>query len=367
MSLVAFVWFGAYSPKPVESLDIYQHEGEEAPLFPKNKSLSVLSWNIQYAAGMSYNPWYQHKSNGDTKPTKLAVYETLDQIAAVIKKADPDVVLLQEVDLNATRTYGIDQVEVLLKKCPHYKNHSIVYYWKNNFNPHPKIRGSVGMALVVLSKYKLEEATRYALPLFDDQDAITKHFYLKRAIQEVKIPTQGGDTIVLLNTHLSAFSAEGSSVMQKQVERIKKRIEAIEKTGNRWLLGGDFNVLPPGQASISNKSAHKKISQALRDAKKKDPEISLSFIDFSDLKQEKEPSEMRLLFDDYAVFPSLKDIEKNREAMLTWQPNFSFPVGLTQTTDYVLYSKKLDLKKAAVLQKEGVSISDHMPIMLLVR
>ena len=362
MSLLALIWFGAYSPKPVEFLDLYQNEGEEAPLFPKNKSLSVLSWNIQYAAGMNYNPWYQHSTNSDRKPTKLSVYETLDKIAAVIKKIDSDVVLLQEVDINATRTYDINQVEVLLKKLPQYKHYSIAYYWKNSFNPHYKIRGKVGMALVVLSKYELKKATRYALPLFEDQDLITKHFYLKRAIQEVKMPTQSGETIVLLNTHLSAFSSENSTVMQKQVKTIKEHLEAIEKTGDRWLLGGDFNLLPPGQASITNKRVKIKIREALRGANKYKSERRLSMIDFSDIKQEKEPSEIHLLFDDFAVFPSLKAIKKNSQAMLTWKPNFSFDVGLTKTIDYVFYSKKWSLKKVGVLQKEGKNISDHMPV-----
>jgi hypothetical protein len=42
----------------------------------------------------------------------------------------------------------------------------------------------------------------------------------------------------------------GRQVMQKQVAAVNERLDAINQTGNAWLLGGVFNLLPLGQFSL---------------------------------------------------------------------------------------------------------------------
>ena len=61
-----------------------------------NKPITVLSYNIHHGAGMD---------------TIL----NLERIARVIKSESPDIVALQEVDINTERTGKVNQIEVLGK------------------------------------------------------------------------------------------------------------------------------------------------------------------------------------------------------------------------------------------------------------
>ena len=82
---------------------------EPSPRFdPSRKKLKVLSWNIQFAASTKHNFFYEG-GTAVSVPSADDVHATLDTIAATIQKEDPDIVLLQEVDRGARRTWYIDE------------------------------------------------------------------------------------------------------------------------------------------------------------------------------------------------------------------------------------------------------------------
>jgi hypothetical protein len=54
-----------------------------------------------------------------------------------------------------------------------------------------------------------------------------------------------GKELALLNTHLSAFSNNDGTLFE-QVGQIDRHLMALEDSGVAWVLGGDFNALPPG-------------------------------------------------------------------------------------------------------------------------
>ena len=82
---------------------------EPSPRFdPSRKKLKILSWNIQFAASTKHNFFYEG-GTAVSVPSADDVHATLDTIAATIQKEDPDIVLLQEVDRGARRTWYIDE------------------------------------------------------------------------------------------------------------------------------------------------------------------------------------------------------------------------------------------------------------------
>jgi len=63
----------------------------------------------------------------------------------------------------------------------------------------------------------------------------------------VRVPRASGGEVALLNTHLSAFS-RGDGTLPRQVEQIQQRLAELDREGVPWILAGDFNMLPPGDA-----------------------------------------------------------------------------------------------------------------------
>ena len=95
--------------------------------------------------------------------------------------------------------------------------------------------------LAILSKFALASGERIALPGLSE-GWLRRQFNLKRAIQSLSLPVDGGKEIRIGNTHLSAFS-HGDGTLAHQVGALKGW---IQESDSSWMLAGDMNMLPPG-------------------------------------------------------------------------------------------------------------------------
>ncbi len=220
-------WF----PAPVEAVPVLSR-GEGRALRPGDE-FTALTWNIQYAASHRYTFFY------DDGPTVAVpaevVHETLAAIAGVLREVDADLVLLQEVDRGARRTAGIDELALLWDKLD-YPQWAGCAYHRSAYVPKPlrEPMGRVEMWMVSFSRLAIQRAERRALVALQEP-WIVRRFNLKRAILSAQV---GG--LRLANVHLSAF-ANGDGTVPKQIAALK----AWMGEGPNWLVGGDFNALPP--------------------------------------------------------------------------------------------------------------------------
>jgi endonuclease/exonuclease/phosphatase family metal-dependent hydrolase len=338
--LFVLAWFAAYRPHDVESMGVtcLNH----APILQPGRKIKVLSWNVQYMAGKSYVFYYDilDGSGPDERPSAKDIETTLDEVARVIKDEDPDVVLLQEVDDGAGRTDYQDQLALLLKRLPSdYACQASAFYWKALFVPHPRIMGKVGMKLSVLSKYKIRDAVRHRLPTMPDSFLVSL-FSLKRAVLEVRLPVKNRSDLVVMNTHLDAF-AQGTDTMERQVQRVGEILSGLTDEGAAWILGGDFNLLPPGKGYG-----------------RLDKEQKAYF---------KPESEIAPLFEAYRAVPGLDEVNGPDHAR--WYTHFSNDPRVKapdRTIDYLFMSKKLSLGEHAVRQHDTLKISDHLPVVAVI-
>ncbi len=108
-------WLNFFPPPEMPAEVTCDTERKEPPHpLEVGKKFRVLSWNIQYSASRKYKFFYD--GGKDVYPKREDVEATIKKIAKVIDKEKPDVVLLQEVDRGADRTYRIDQVMTLWNK-----------------------------------------------------------------------------------------------------------------------------------------------------------------------------------------------------------------------------------------------------------
>jgi endonuclease/exonuclease/phosphatase family metal-dependent hydrolase len=308
-----------------------------APSIPNGRTLKVLIWNIQYAGSRHYHFFYD--GGQDVSVSEEHVYESLDAIADVIRSHDPDILLLQEVDRGSRRTGFIDEHEELLRRLS-YPCHTSTPYHKVPYVPHPSHEplGKVDMHLSVFSRYAIDGATRYQLPLLQESK-LRQIFNLRRALFEVRFPTESGADFTTFNTHLSAFS-KGDGTLERQLESVEKHMAAAEESGAPWMLGGDLNALDPA------------------DNRDRLGEDAVWYTDGE--------SPIQLLFDRYEHPVSLSLYTSEPEPWRTYMPpNFESP---DRTLDYLFHGSRLETLSYSVLRgKKASTTSDHLPILAEVR
>lgn len=331
------VWFTTFHPADLQAEAVACTE-DAAPLQP-GQTLKVLNWNVQYMAGKGYVFFYDLPDNSgpDERPSREAVAQTFAEVARVIREEDPDLVLLQEVDDGADRTDGEDQLARLLGMLPsEYVCHTSAFYWKAAFVPHPRILGAVGMKLSIVSKYRITSAQRHQLALMP-ADPLTQQFNFKRAVLEARLPIAGGGELAVLNTHLDAF-AQGSDTMTRQVQQVDAILSQLTQAGLPWLIGGDFNLLPP------TPDAYQRLIPSHQSYYNPETEIIP-------------------LYERYQAVPSLAEVTSPEyQRWFTHYPNDPAIAGPDRTIDYLFLSPALGLGEHYVRQHDTLTISDHLPL-----
>lgn len=207
MRSVALMAFAASTKlelsQPMRSVRVFN--APHAPTWSAVQKLRVMTWNVQYAASIRQHFFYD--GGRAVSAPREDVEFTLRGLVRAIRAADPDVVMLQEVDRGSRRTCGIDQLMHMLEDLD-FCSHASAPYWRVPYVPHPRHEhlGRIDMHLVTLSKYRLDSAMRIQLPLLQES-RVRRLFNLRRAVLDVALPrAAAGAPVRLLNTHLSAFS-----------------------------------------------------------------------------------------------------------------------------------------------------------------
>lgn len=173
------------------------------------------------------------------------VEENLSGIQDFVQSSSADVVLLQEVDRVANRSYRIDEVEMLREARPGDAVWFALNY-KVFFIPYPlrSPLGRVRSGLLNLSSYAADEVIRLQLP--GQYPWPLRLFYPTRCAVVLRIPgTVPGSDWYLLNVHLSAYDT-GGKLRSRQLDAIRELMTSLYEDGHRVLVGGDWNSLFPG-------------------------------------------------------------------------------------------------------------------------
>ncbi len=232
-----------YRPADVEEAERVLDAASAVLSVPEGgRDLKILSWNIGYGGLGAGSDFVMDGGTHARAADEATVGKYMAGIEAVCA-GEYDLLLLQEVDTKAARTYRIDEKKELSRgdaafalnySCPFVPNPSTIVT-----DP----IGMVNSGLLTCSGFSTDKAERIALPCPFSWPLRTVN--LKRCLLVSYIPVEGSDKqLVLVNLHLEAYdSGEGKIAQTKQ---LREFIQAEYEKGNYVIAGGDFNQVFPG-------------------------------------------------------------------------------------------------------------------------
>ncbi len=328
--------------------DAVSYQAQKISVLPSTAdTLTIMTWNIRFGAGRL--PWFGDACGGRVILTENEVKTNLRRIAEKINAIQPDILFLQEVDVQSKRTAYIDEMQWLL-------DHSGLNYgafasiWHAQFIPSDGL-GRMNLGTAILSRWPLKNRERIALPLRSDQDALTQLFYLRRCIVKAQVVLPDMDKFYAVGVHTAAFSTDNTK--QKHIDRFLQELNALDDAGISFVAGGDLNTLPPGSDST--------------DFCMEDACSGESFHHTGDKPFHKEGSNytnesnwLDGLYNRYQSAVSLFDFQTNQNAYFTHTTNH--PDGFwNRKLDY-LFTNRFFLNGSDSTYQEALMCSDHAPV-----
>ena len=312
----------------------------EAAQVPVGETLSLTSWNIGFGAYTDDYSFFMDGGKYSRAFSKSDVVENLTAIGQELADFDTDFSLIQEVDIAATRSYQVDEREMLVDSLDadhsEYWTFAINYDSPYLFYPILEPHGASKAGIQTFSNYPIASALRRSLPIQTD---IAKVLDLDRCYAINRLPAADGKELVLINLHLSAYTTD-PTIADRQLQMLYDDMVKEYEAGNYVICGGDFN----------------------KDLLGNSPEIfGVSGEEYSwaqPLPKDDIPEDFRLI----APFDADHPVASCRNADAPWDPQTNFQV----TLDGFLVSDNVTVLTSRVVDTQ-FAYSDHNPVQMQFR
>jgi endonuclease/exonuclease/phosphatase family metal-dependent hydrolase len=223
----------------LEAAVSYRASSEKSAPEP-SAPLRVMNYNVKFGGGRI--DFFFDCFGDRVLMSKSEVLANLERLAEKINQYDPDLLVLQEVDVNSKRSAYFDQLQWLLD---HTQLGYAVYasHWKADFVPTDGL-GAMDSGNAILSKYRLLDAERIALALRSEQPALERYFYLRRNVLRARLDVPGKSPTYVVALHADAYSKDGTK--KQHIDRFKQELDRLSAAGHTVIGSGDLNTLPPG-------------------------------------------------------------------------------------------------------------------------
>jgi endonuclease/exonuclease/phosphatase family metal-dependent hydrolase len=311
-----------------------------------DSTVKVMTWNIRF--GIARGPWFGDACGYKVIYSKDEILKNLQVIADHINQVQPDILLLEEVDLNSTRSAYVDELQWLLD---HTQLNYAVYgsQWKAQYIASDGL-GRMDEGNVILSRWPMTGAKRIQLDLRKDQDALVRYFYERCCMVEAKIQVPGFKDFYAVDIHTSAFATDDTK-HQHMIE-LKNELDRISQENYGFIAGGDLNTLPPGSDSTDYCLEDMCPGESYHH-----PGDNPYHKDGSNYTPEKEW--LVPMYSAYQCAVPLSDYQRNQQAFFTHcvRPEHFWD----RTLDY-LFTNRRWRSGSTVTHQDFISDSDHAPV-----
>lgn len=247
--LIAYVMYVGLSYERIPDNTVVEIDNNQTQKVALGTEYSIVTYNVGFGAYTHDFSFFMDSGTmkDGTKVTgkhskaesKEVVLENINGSAGLIAEGDYDFVLLQEVDLDSTRSYHVNQYEIFNQTFGKdmSRNYGICYDSAFLFYPLTDPHGKSLTALASYSKFEMTSALRRQYPVATD---FSKYFDLDRCFVVTRYALENGKELVIANSHMSAYDSGG--VIRRQQQEVLNQFLAEEKEkGNYVIVGGDFN------------------------------------------------------------------------------------------------------------------------------
>lgn len=202
------------------------------------KEYTALIQNLGFGAYTQDFTFFMDGGTQSWAESEESVKNCINNAAFEAEKHDPDFILFQEVDFDSTRSYHINQREILEKRFAFYSSAFAVNY-HSSFLAYPftQPHGASNSGILTLSRYNITASLRRSLPI---SESFSKFLDLDRCYSISRVPVDGGKELVIFNVHLSAYGGS-DEIRTAQMTMLFEDMKKEYDKGNYCVCGGDFN------------------------------------------------------------------------------------------------------------------------------
>lgn len=199
---------------------------------------TISTFNIGFGAYTKDFTFFMDGGKESWAESPESVRRCIDSASAAIESMGCDFILFQEVDTDSTRSYHINQADILTEKFSSYSSAFAVNYHSSFLMyPFTEPHGASNSGILTLSRYDITSAVRRALPI---SESLTKFLDLDRCYSKSRIPVNGGKELVIYNVHLSAYGGS-PEIRTAQMTKLFLDMKMEYDRGNYCISGGDYN------------------------------------------------------------------------------------------------------------------------------
>lgn len=242
IAYVAYIYFSYSRIEDNQSLETstvgsYSYFQDDEALH-SGRAYNILTYNIGYGSNDKDFSFFMDGGKSSLAASDENVMSNICEIANVINLSGVDFIMLQEVDLYGTRSYHVNELELLNQFLKgYYYNSAVCYDTKYLLYPIFEPYGANKSAQVTYSSHPITQAVRKSLPV---SQGLEKMFDYDRCYIKSRIPTANEKDLLLYNVHLSAYT-DDVELKKSQIKTLLSDMEEEYKKGNYVICGGDFN------------------------------------------------------------------------------------------------------------------------------
>ena len=225
-------------PLQVETSANNEEASETDDMLTTGQKYSALTYNIGFGAYTPDFSFFMDGGKSSWAKSKDSVLKTVQGAGNLAASKDPDFAMIEEVDLDSTRSYHVNEYNILKDCFPDYyyvfaQNYDSAFLFYPFTQPHGSSKSGIGL----FSRYPVTSALRRSFPV---STSFTKFFDLARCYSISRVPVDNGKELVIFALHMSAYG-NSDAIREGQIAMLTADMQKEYEAGNYVLCGGDFN------------------------------------------------------------------------------------------------------------------------------
>ena len=214
-------------------------EGEvESDNVRVGEEYTIVTQNLGFGAYVQDFTFFMDGGVESRARSEEGVIKTIGEALDKVESLDPDFILFQEVDIDSTRSYHVDQYKLISDRFNAYSrckaiNYDSAYLMYPISEPH----GASYSSMATFSRYTIDSSVRRSFPI---STSLSKFLDLDRCYSVSRVIVDGGKELVIYNVHSSAYGGS-DEIRTAQMTMLMNDMKAEYEKGNYVVCGGDFN------------------------------------------------------------------------------------------------------------------------------